>query len=976
MIKTSVRRLRFALLATSVSAIFYGPAFAQTDAAEPEIRSEEIIVTGSRTARTGVDQPTPVTVIGQDLIMQTGATQLSQIINDLPVVRKDVSATTSFVGGGGNGPGNNLINLRGLGAVRTLVLVDGLRYPATTFTGLFNTDLIPSSLVTRLDVVTGGASAAYGSDAVAGVVNIILDHKLNGIKGSAQYGITDEGDGQDQKYSLAVGRGFDGDRFHVIAGIDYQDRKAVGTCYSRSWCSQEYGVVSNSASAQNGLASIVIAPNVRASQNTPGGLIVSSRLTNAFGGQQVSDDGKTLIPFSFGELYTPNNNQMIGGSRRGISPFNNAFNLQGPQKRLATYFRAEANFSDALGAWVDGSYGSTETQGTFAQLRSGNQNAAGTMRAGPLNTGAITLSRNNPFLPAQLVQQMTQLGMTSVNIGKAGEGLLVPIVDYNVDTFRVAGGLKGEVLGWNWDVTYLHGQSKLKNIARNVIIQDNFSRAVQAVNGTGANAGQIVCAVNQSSNAVPGCAPLNLFGIGTASPAALAYAFGTAEQRSTVKLDDVSANVRGTPFNTWAGPVAVAAGVEYRVESIAAEVDALSLAGAFVQNYSPLHGRSKVLEFYGEANVPLLSDMRFAESLELNGAIRHAKYTLTSNEAPLAGGGVGPAESDFNAVTWKVGAVYKPVDWLRFRGTISRDFRAPNLNESYVLPNVQNSAILDPTTGTSTQVPTQSGGNANLNPEISYTKTVGFTITPRGFLNNFQLSVDYYNIKVKGYIAAVGGPTLVTQCAQGVQAACALVTRDSTGALTFIRNTQANANELQVAGTDVEVGYRTGLGNAGNLDIRVLATIYSKLRYVNGGSPLDGKCQNGTVTQQAYPSMPCYEINTRITYSSGPTVIGAQVRYIPQGKFGNGYVGPQDAGYAPTVANSISDNRVDAIAYVDVNASYKLFERGKSYVEMFGAIKNLLNEAPPIAPANNIGTNANIYDVIGRSFRLGVRFSY
>lgn len=976
MIKGYMRNLRSALLLASASSVLASAALAQAQTApqEPD-EPEAIIVTGSRTVRNGADMPTPVTVIGGDLIAQTGAAQLSQVINELPVVRSDVSSTTAFVGGGGNGPGNNLINLRGLGAVRTLVLVDGLRYPATTFTGLFNTDLIPSSLVSRLDMVTGGASAAYGSDAVAGVVNIILNHNLEGIRASAQYGVNDVGDGRDQKYSFGIGHHFMDGRLKVIAGIDYQNRKASGSCYTRDWCAEEYGLMSNAQRSVNGLPALIIAPAVRSSQNTPAGLIVSSQLINVFGGQQVSDDGLSLLPFTFGELYAPNNNQMIGGSRPGISPQTSAFDLQGPQKRLATYFRAEAELSDTLTAWVDGSYGETETSGTFAQLRAGNMNAAGTARAGPLNTGAITLSRNNPFLPAALVQQMVQINLMNVNIGKSGDGLLKPVVNYNVDTYRIAGGLKGEVLGWTWDVNYVRGMSKLRNRANNVIHQANFSRAVQAVNGTGVNAGKIVCAVNQSANVVPDCAPLNLFGVGTASPEALAYAYGTATQDSRITLDDVSLNIQGSPFSTWAGDVAFATGVEYRAESIDARVDAQSAVGAFVQNYSPLNGRSKVFEVYGEVDVPLLSDVPMAETLDVNGAIRHAHYNFSSPSAPLAGGTVGAAESSFDALTWKVGLVYKPVDWIRFRGTFSRDFRAPNMNEQYVLPNVQNSAILDPATNTSTQVATQSGGNPNLRPEISYTKTFGVTLEPSHLVPNLQLSADYFDIKVTGYIAAVGGPTLVNQCFQGAQDACAFVDRDANGVLTFIRNISANANELKVSGFDLELGYRHSLG-AGMLDLRVLGTIYSRLTYVNAGQPLSGKCQNGVVTQQAYPSMPCYEISTRLTYTNGPLQIGSHLRYIPKGKFGNGYVGPEDQGYDPALANSISSNRVRSMTYVDLNGSYRFIDQGNFKMEAFGAIKNLFDADPPDAPANNIGTNANIYDVLGRSYRVGIRLTY
>lgn len=973
--KVFTRRLRAALFISAATTFFITPALAQDEALADGDTPSDIVVTGSRTVRNGADQPTPVTVLGQDLIQQTAATNLAQVINELPSVRSDVSSTTAFVGGGGNGPGNNLINLRGLGPVRTLVLVDGLRYPATTFTGLFNTDLIPSSLVSRLDLVTGGASAAYGSDAVAGVVNIQLDHKLEGLRASAQYGVTEEGDGGDQKYSLAYGKQFGG-RFRIIAGADYQKRLEVGNCNTRDWCAREYGLVSNPTPGVNGQPALVISPDVRASQITPAGLVLNSQLIKAFGGQEVTADGRGLVPFAFGGLYAPNNNQMVGGSRSGINSFSNAFNLQSPQERLATYGRFEADVTDDIQFWIDGSYGTNKTQGTFAQLRAGNQNAAGTARSGPLNTGAITLSINNPFLPAQLVNEMQQLRLTTVNIGKAGEGLLVPIVDYDVKTYRVATGLAGKIgeSGISWDVNYVHGQSKLKNVANNIINQNNFTRAVQAVRGTGANAGRIVCAVNQATIVDPACQPLNLFGVGTASPASLAYVYGTSTQDSTIKLDDASLNLRASPFDLGAGPVAFAAGAEYRTESIAAEVDPVSLAGGFVQNYSPLHGRSKVTEFYGEVNVPLLRDSPLGQSLELNGAIRHAHYEFKSAEAPLSTGGIGPADSSFNALTWKAGAVYKPSDWLRVRGTFSRDFRAPNLNEQYVLPNIQNSAVIDPLTNTTTQVPTQSGGNPILRPEISYTKTIGATIQPSA-VPGLQLSVDYYNIKVKDYIAAVGAPTLVNQCFQGVQEACQFVSRDAAGVLTFVRNVSANANELSVAGFDIEVGYRRALGD-GTIDLRLLSTIYSKLTYVNGGQPISGKCQNGTVTQQAYPSMPCYEINGRVNYKRGPLTLGTQLRYIPKGKFGTIYVGPQDSGYDPALANSINDNRVPARLYVDLNAGLEVVQGDRLTMEFFGVVKNAFNNDPPNAPSNNIGTNANLYDVIGRSYRIGVRLKY
>jgi len=972
------RRLSLALLASAAPLFAGGQAFAQAaaDASAPAAEVEQIVVTGSRLVTSGVNMPTPVTVLGQSLITQTAATQIAQVLMDLPSVRSDVTPATRFVGGGGNNPANNLVNLRGLGAVRTLVLVDGVRFPPTSTTESFNLDMIPSSLVQRLEVVTGGASAAYGSDAVAGVVNVILDHNLKGIRGSVEYGETDRGDGQEWTASLAGGDTFKDGRLRVTAGGEWAHRKAVGNCYTRDWCAQEYQVVSNPTPGANGRPALVIAPNSRASQNTPGGLIVSSRLVSAFGGQEVSDDGKSLIPFTFGQLYAPNNNQMIGGSRPGISPYAGGFELQPPQKRWATYLHTEYDFNTAVTGWVDASLGHTWTQGYVAQLRGGNQNAAGTAPAGPLNTSAFALAVDNPFLPAQLATEMRSLNLTSVDIGKSGDGLLRPFTAFDNDTYRLAAGLKGKWGAWRWDGSYFHGQTDQDVTQYQTIKQNNLPKAIQAVTGTGANAGKIVCAVNRTANVEPDCVPLNVFGVGTNSADALAYSFGTAYQTIKIKMDDVAFNVQGEPFHTWAGPVSLATGLEYRTESISSDIDAASAAGVFLTPGASLHGRSKVTEGYLETSVPLATNTSFAKELSVNGAVRRTRYSLSSPQAPIGGTGVGPISSKFTATTWKIGGVYRPTDWLRFRGTISRDFRAPNLNELYTLPTVNNSAVLDPATNTNTQVPTQAGGNPNLRPEIAKTRTVGFSIQPTGALRNLQLSVDYYRIKVTDYIAAVGAPTLVTQCFNGAQDACAFVTRNSTGALTFIRNVSANANQLEVAGTDIELGYKQGLGDIGELQFRVLTTIYHKLEYVNAGQPISGRCQTGVVTQQSFPSMACYQINARVNFTRGPWQAGLLVRYIPGGKYANTLVGPQDAGYNPALANSVSDNRMPDVTYVNLNGSYRFLNRNGHTLEVFGAVNNLFDKDPPPYPANNIGTNALIYDVIGRVYKVGVRFKY
>ncbi|MEO6339938.1 MAG: TonB-dependent receptor plug domain-containing protein, partial [Caulobacteraceae bacterium] len=554
------------LLATvSTAALAQAAKPLQVAAANESADVAEVVVTGSRIARSTFNTPMPVTVVGQDQIEAKAFTNVGALLNDLPQFKGTTSPTTQ--GPSNFNVGASEADLRGLGSNRTLVLVDGQRFVTNSnsfyASQAVDLNMIPTIMIDRTEIATGGASAVYGSDAIGGVVNIILLKRFNGIKANLQYGGASAGDDKTYTAGLAVGHSFFNDRLHIVAGGEYNKSKGAGNCYSRDWCSvHDAGNFTNPAGAfyVPGLPQNNILDHYYSAVMTTGGLINSGPLA----GQAYQPDG-SLRTFQRGNLR--NSLSMIGGEQLLTSQYGL---FRAPVERHAVYAHAEYDITPKLTAWLEGSEGQSEgtVQTTPAQDTS---NSA---------TTTICIRADNPYLAASVAQAYANVvapancgyptGTRGFSLGRYSSDLGYEFGHSLAKLWRVAGGVRGELpFGWKWDAGYMYG--KMTN--RDELVHDRISpffnwaldAAVNPANG------QIVCRVQIGlTTADPqyayknACKPMNLLGTNRFSAESANFAFGTNYGDTVSKQWSANFNVRGDLFHTWAGPIQAAAGAEMR----------------------------------------------------------------------------------------------------------------------------------------------------------------------------------------------------------------------------------------------------------------------------------------------------------------------------------------------------------------------------------------------------------------------------
>ncbi|MEN2788765.1 TonB-dependent receptor [Sphingomonas oligophenolica] len=926
---------------------------AATPAAEAQESSGEIVVTGSRLTG-GFKAPTPVTVLSNDRVQSLSITNVGDALNQLPSFRATTGPATQANLGGNIGA--RLLDLRGLNPQRTLVLVDGRRFVPSTTQGTVDVNLIPSALVERTEVVTGGASAAYGSDAVAGVVNFILNRSFNGVRAEAVAGVSQRGDDQTQFLSLAAGTRI-GSRGHIVIAGEYEKNEGLGTCYTRSWCASQTLILGNSPAGAGGLPANLIIGGVNTSTIAPGGLInrsynaagvaIGSTATDPLRGTTFNANG-TPRPFQYGTLVGPL--FMLGGEGQGRNAFIAPLLLKVPTERYSAYAAGTYELTDTITAEADLSYG--EEKGTVVSnvLRDYNGSLLGRIQSG------------NPFIPSAVQAAMTANGVSSILLGKADFDLGPAYATSRTRTYRAVLALKGKLgSDWSWDVGYTYGKTEFLQRTYNAVNLAHLKNATDAVrNGSG----NIVCRINadaSTANDDPSCAAYNPFGEGLFSPAAAAYLTGNGFQKTNNDQHVVTANIQGKLFELPGGPLTVAVGAEYRRDKIVGTTDPVSLTNGFwTLNGSALNGAVTVKEAYGEVGVPLLRDLPFVHALDLNGAIRRTDYSTSGA-----------------VTTWKYGGVYEPFEGLRLRATRSRDIRAPNLSELYGARTKTTIGLSDPRNNGLQSNPTViTGSNPNLTVEKADSLTVGGVITPpHGFLNRFRLSVDYYNIKVKNAIGTLGAQTLVNRCEQGVQEFCALITRDTGNLVTQVQDIFLNSAELRTSGFDVEFQYRQPLGKLGDLRAQVLATITQELTTVDSAGATDRAGQNGVRTG-TIPGVPDYIIDGLLTWSINPLRLTAHGKYIPAGIYWTNFVGPDQPGYSVTSSTSVDNNRVPSRFYLDLTANWTVKTSAGRGFEFFGTINNVFDKDPPRLPGATGGTNQILFDPVGRAFRFGARVRF
>lgn len=915
--------------------------------------AREIVVTGSRVARKGFAAPTPTSIIGSASIDQRAQTNVTDVLNSLPSFRPSVTPATS---GPSFRAGQSSPDLRGMGTVRTLLLVDGLRATPTSATGLSDLNLLPSLLVDHIEVVTGGASAGYGSDAVAGVVNVILKDQAEGIQIDFTKGISDYGDNAETRLGAIAGLQFGGGRGHLLIAGEYADNDGIGDYRSRAWASRKTALYTN-ASTTNGLPQRVILPNVYVSNLTTGGLItgVTGNASSVLLNQAFRADG-TAYPFQFGSLSS--GTQTVGanvGSNEGVTTSGDDLLLLIPVERYSAAVRASYDLSDNLTLFANGMIAGFETTSfTFPQRAFG--------------ATALTISGANPYLPPSMA---AQIGTGTVSLSRQFADAGAPQTFSRSRTYNGVIGMKGSLGGtWKWDVAAQYGHSDFTQTSPGQILTARLTRAVDAVRNTG---GQIVCRVNAdavTTNDDPACAPFNPFGTGAPSAAALDYVSATAMLNVVTTQEQYVANLRGEPFSTWAGPVSFAVGGEYRRVDAEQTVDENSRQNAYLNppsNQKPLSGSYNVKEAYAETVVPLLRDAPLAYSLDLNGAVRVTDYSTSGT-----------------VTTWKVGASYKPVDGLLLRATRSRDIRAPNIAELFTDSQVTSpNNLINPFRGNAPAglVTVVTSGNRDLKPEVAKTWTAGAVLQPH-FAPGLSLSVDYYDIKLGGAIAALTTQVILNQCAGGNQALCPLVSLDASNNILQIRNQSINIASYRFSGVDVELDYRLPLselssaaGGALNFNVNVNRAINAAVNDGVSGTVNRAGDVGSTVSGGIGIGGPKWRGTFSLLYSNENFSLGTQVRYIGPAKFDNTYaegVGgtPQPGGF------TISENDVPSVTYVDLNASVTVLKGAGSKLRLTAAVNNLFDRDPPVVPLGGGATNTAIYDTIGRTYKIGARLSF
>ena len=933
-----------------------GAALAQLAGVGEPAAVDEVVVTGSRAITNGANAPTPVTVVSAAQLQAAAPGSVADALNQLPVLQNSLRPTStgsSATGAAGNGA--NLLSLRGLGSSRTLVLLDGRRLAPSNTSGSTDVNLIPQSLLSRVDIVTGGASAAYGSDAVAGVVNFILDTKFTGFKGEVQGGISSRSDNESRKLGLTWGQAFADGRGHLLASVDGYHNEGIGLDYGgRKWAEAGWGLIPTGGTPSN-----TFAQQVGFSTASFGGVILTGPLAGNGAAPMQFLPGGVLAPFTIGSFRSAT--VMSGGDgAKGRT------NLVPSLTTQTAYLYGEYEATPTVTFFGSASYGQVTTK--YPAITGGRQQGA----------EAYTIFNDNAFLPDAVRVRMQQLGVTSFQMGRFGRDWgPVDIRTLNT-TWDATAGLRGTFAGdWQYSAYYERGHVISKVLTSGNPYFDHMYRAADAVRDP---SGRIVCRTSLA-NPGEGCVPINLFGEGSPSPEAIAYVTGTAYSRLVNKQDVAAFDVRGQPFSLWAGPISLAFGAEYRkvranqiVDPISASrkatngvrgfpTSAVGSLGGFQQsNPQPINGEFSIKEGFAEIDVPLARDISFAQALNVNAAVRYADYST-------AGG----------ATTWKVGLTWSPIDDVRVRVSQSRDIRAPNIAELFTGSQQTNGVgARDPAFNRQvTVVVQQTTGNVDLKPEKADTTTIGAVYQP-SWLPGASFSVDYYDIDIAKVITPLSVQQVVDGCAAGAAELCAFITRNaavapaSVGTINTVRTPTFNLAARSTRGIDFEASYQTDLDNlfpqlGGRLTLRALATRIDKLVTVTAGVPVD---RAGDVGGTALAGAPHWQGVLSANVDSGPFGLYVQARYIGGGNF--------DSTLTPALLDPAL-NKVDSIVYTDLTARYR-FQAMGSASEAFITINNLFDRDPRLTPNGAVTTprtaNGNRYDFTGRYMTGGLRFRF
>jgi outer membrane receptor protein involved in Fe transport len=865
-----------------------------------------VVVTGSRVVRNGYSAPSPTTIVGPEELDAVAPANIADYVNSLPVFPGTATTREGNNSISAGVTGMNRLDLRGIGTNRTLVLIDGRRFVGSTLGGDVDVNGIPNALIERVEIVTGGASAVYGSNAVAGVINFVMDTDFTGLKGDLQYHESSYGDDEQYKANLTYGTPFAAGRGHFLLSGEHARNNGVPDSFKRRWFRQWDTLVNPDGTPEQITRSGVIDTRVAA-----GGLITGGPLAGT-----TFDPGGTPRPFDYGILRA--GVLSVGGEGDG---FYSVISLDGELTRDYLFGRLSYELSRGFELFTESSYSKAEavTNSSRNYFRA-NQ----------------TIHADNAYLHPNVKDAMAEAGLDSFPYGFV-LGIASPRVE--VETYRGVLGLNGELpSGFQWNSYYQYGQADVSDQINNVTNKGNLQLALDAVEGPG---GQIVC---RSTLVDPDnrCVPINTFGGNAVSDAALAYVNGTPWLAQQIEQHVVATSISGEPFSSWAGPVRVAGGAEYRHESVSGDSDQVGMNGGWLfGNFRPTSGSISVKEVFAESLVPLAKGRSMVESLDLNGAVRLTDYDVSGN-----------------VNTWKVGLSYEPFDGLRFRATQSRDIRAPNLSDLYQAGLTQRNNVDDPfRNNVSTNFERVSSGNLSLDPEVGDTTSFGVVFRP-DVLPQFHGSIDYFSIDIEDAITTLSNQQVVDRCFEGDQTLCEAIVRNDEGVITTIFIRPINIASLKVSGVDFDFSFRETVNwpaSDTTINLRLLASRVFEYVQDNSFVSHDFAGENGG-------SVPDWRINGMASLQKGPVDLTMSARFTSAGVLNNDWIEGVD----------IDDNHVPSIMYFDLGGSYR-FANNRS--EVYFRVNNLFNKEPPVVATELLGTNPTLYDTIGRVYRIGVRFA-
>jgi outer membrane receptor protein involved in Fe transport len=1002
-ISKAIRRaLLTGALTTALTAL---PAYAQDqdqdqnqEQADGDVQT--VVVTGSRIPQPNLTSISPVTAVGSDEVKFQGTTRVEDLVNNLP------QAFADFGGNISNGAtGAATVNLRGLGSQRTLVLVNGRRLMPgdPTQNGLAAPDLnqIPTALVERIEVLTGGASAVYGADAVAGVVNFIMNDKFEGIRIDGQYSLyqheNDHPAGQivEDRGFLApdssVRDGYTKD-INFIAGVNTEDQRGNATIYVG------YRELDAITQDERDFSACALASGAAAFTCGGSGTTAPSHFLPQ-PREGFPNSGGNFIVGADGNL----RNYVTATDAYNFAPTNY---YQRPDERKIAGLFAHYDVSDKARAYTEFMFMDDRSLAQIAPSGLFLGSGVGT----PPFFGDYLINCANPFLNASMIQQFCTdagLGVNDdflTNIGRRnieGGGRLA---DLRHTAFRTVLGFRGDITDtWQYDVAGQYGTTRYAQQYNNEFSLSRVSKALLAV--TDAN-GNIVCRANADtdlSNDDPNCVPINIFSNQPIPQNALDYVqlpgFQDGSTIETIMSASVTGDLgrKGLVMPGASDGLGVAFGSEWRQEETDLRADAAFQTNDLLGQGAPTldtSGRYDVFELFGEARLPILQDQPFAQSLSVEVGYRYSDYSL-----------------GFDTDTYKLGADWAPADSIRFRGSYQQAVRAPNLQELFLAGRVQLNGTTDPCAGiigdddptddpTATAeecarsgvTPAQYGqilanpaaqyngflaGNPNLDPESSDTVSFGFVFTPT-FLDGFSLAADIFNITVEDLIGQVGQDLTLNQClTTGEAQFCDLIHRLPTngsiwlGSAGFIEDPIINTGSLETTGMDLEANYRLALGETGGrLAFQLIGTYIDELLVEPiSGSPVQYDCVGFHGPTCGTPS-PEWRHKLRATYTTPWNLdVSLSWRYIDEIQID---AASDDSDL--TAAFPGTEARLGARSYLDLAAGYQW-----NKMSFRLGINNLLDKDPPIVgQAVCISTYCNgntypqVYDTLGRYVFAGL----